>query len=77
MLFQVDGLVSSRASLTSWGDGASLPLFGCPSSYGVTIKMPYGGDVLINQLRTPSFPIGLVKIESGFNVVSVETGLGR
>ena len=63
--------------LTSWGDGASLPLFGCPSSYGVIIKMPYGGDVLINQLPTPSFPIGLVKIESGFNVISVETGLGR
>ena len=31
----------------------------------------------INQLRTPSFPIGLVKIESGFIVRSVETGLGR
>ena len=31
----------------------------------------------IDQLRTPSFPIWLVKIESGFNVRSVETGLGR
>ena len=31
----------------------------------------------INQLRTPSFPIGLVKTESGFIVRSVETGLGR
>ena len=30
----------------------------------------------IDQLRTPSFPIGLVKTESGF-VRSVETGLGR
>ena len=60
--------------LTSWGDGASLPLFGCPSSYGVTIKMQ---EVFyIDQLGTPSFPIGLVKIESGFNVISVETGLG-
>ena len=29
----------------------------------------------IDQLRTPSFPIGLVKTESGFR--SVETGLGR
>ena len=28
----------------------------------------------IDQLRTPSFPIGLVKTESGF-VRSVETGL--
>ena len=31
----------------------------------------------INQLRTPSFPIGLVKTESGFIVRSVETGSGR
>ena len=31
----------------------------------------------INQLRTPSFPIGLVKTESGFIVRSVETGLER
>ena len=31
----------------------------------------------INQPRTPSFPIGLVKIDSNFIVRSVETGLGR
>ena len=31
----------------------------------------------IAQLCTPSFPIGLVKTESGFIVRSVETGLGR
>ena len=31
----------------------------------------------IDQLRTPSFPIGLVKTESGFIVRSVETDLGR
>ena len=31
----------------------------------------------IDQLRTPSFPIGLVKFESRFIVRSVETGLGR
>ena len=31
----------------------------------------------IDQLRTPSFPIVLVKTESGFIVRSVETGLGR
>ena len=30
----------------------------------------------IDQLRTPSFPTGLVKTESGF-VRSAETGLGR
>ena len=31
----------------------------------------------INQIRTQSFPFGLVKTESGFIVRSVETGLGR
>ena len=31
----------------------------------------------IDQLRIPSFPIGLVKTETGFIVRSVETGLGR
>ena len=31
----------------------------------------------IDQLRIPSFPIGLVKTESGFIVRSVETGLGE
>ena len=44
---------------------------------GITIKMPYRVDVNIDQLRTPSFPVGLVKTESGFIVRSVETGLGR
>ena len=69
--------MSSRASLTSWGEGASLALVGHPSSDGATIKMPYGVDVFIEQLRTLSFPIGLVKTESGLVVRSVETGLGR
>ena len=40
------GLVSSGVSLTSWGEGTSLALVGHPSSDGVTIKMPYGVDVL-------------------------------
>ena len=31
----------------------------------------------IDQLCIPSFPIGLVKTESGFIVRLVETGLGR
>ena len=39
-------LVSSGASLTSWGEFASSALVGDPSSDGVTIKMPYGVDVL-------------------------------
>ena len=69
--------MASRASLTSWGEGSSLVLAGQPSSDSVTIKMPYGVDVYIVQFHTPSFPIGLVKTESGFIVRSVETGLGR
>ena len=31
----------------------------------------------IDQLYSPSFSIGLVKIESGFIIRSIETGLGR
>ena len=65
-------MVSSGASHTSYG-AASLALVGQPSSDGVTIKMPYGVDVL----HWPAFPVGLVKTESGFIVRSVETGLGR
>ena len=41
--------MSSRASLTSWGEGLeglALALVGNLSSDGVTIKMPYGVDVL-------------------------------
>ena len=69
--------MSSGDILTSWGEGASLALVDHPSNEGVTIKMPYGVDFLYDQLCTPSFPIGLVKTESGFVVRSVEAGLGR
>ena len=37
----------------------------------------YGEMFYINQICTPSFPIGLVKTESAFIVISVETGLER
>ena len=43
------GLLSSRVSLTSWGEGASLALVGHPFSDGVMIKIPYGVDVLLRQ----------------------------
>ena len=49
------GLVSSGASLTSWGRGASLALGGDPSSDGVTIKMPYGVNVLHWPASHPIF----------------------
>ena len=57
--------------------GACLALVGQTSSNGVTIKMPYGVDVLHRPASHPIFPIGLVKTEFGFIVRSVETGLGR
>ena len=38
--------MSSRASLTSWGQGVSLALVGHPSSDGVTIKILYEVDFL-------------------------------
>ena len=49
------GLVSCGASLTSWGESASLDLVGNPSSDGVTIKMPYGVDVLHRPALHPIF----------------------
>ena len=49
------GLVSSGVSLTSWGEGASLNLVGYPSTDGITIKIPYGVDVLLR--RPASQPI--------------------
>ena len=50
------GLVPSGASLTSRGEGASLAaLVGHPSSDGVTIKMPYGVEVLHPPALHPSF----------------------
>ena len=70
-------MLSSKASLTSWGEGTSLALVGYPSSDGVTIKVPLGQMFCIDQLRVPSFHIGLVKTESGFIVRSVEAGLGK
>ena len=41
--------MSSRASLTSVGEGAFLALVGHPSSDGVVIKMPYDVDVLLHR----------------------------
>ena len=53
-------------------------MVGYPCSDGMTIKIPYGIDVLLHcQPRTPPFPIGLVKYKSDFIVTLVETGLGR
>ena len=54
--------MSSRASPTSWGEGASLALVGHPSSGEVTIKMPYEVDVLDQATSHPIFRIQLVKL---------------
>ena len=49
------GLLSSGNSLTSWGEGVSLALAGNLSSNGVTIKMPYGVDILHRPASHPIF----------------------
>ena len=49
------GMVSSKASLILWGEGASLALVGNPYSDGVTIKTPYGVDVLHQPASHPIF----------------------
>ena len=64
--------VSSRFSLTSWGEVASLNMVDHPPGYVVTIKIPHGAD----QLCTPSFPIGLVKTESDFIVDQLRLAYG-
>ena len=69
--------MSSGASLTSWGEDASLALAGHPSSDGVTIKMPYEVDILHRRASHPIFFYGLVKNESGLNLKSVETDLEK
>ena len=63
------GLVSSGISLTPWVEGALLALFGNPSKYGVTIKIPYRVDVLLHRPASQT--------ESAFIVRSAETSLGR
>ena len=57
------GLVSKGASITSWGEGASLVLVGQPFSDGVTIKMPYVVDVLYRPVSHPDlFLLGWLKV---------------
>ena len=46
------GLVSSGVNLTSWGEGAFLALVGHPSNDDITIKIPYGVDVLLHWLAS-------------------------
>ena len=41
--------MSNGVSRTSWVEGVSLALVGLPSSDGVTIKVPYGVDVLFHK----------------------------
>ena len=48
-------LVSSGASLATWGEGASLVLVGDTCSDGVTIRMPDGVDVLHRSALHPIF----------------------
>ena len=41
--------MSSRVSLTSWGESAPLALVSHSSNDGVKIKIPFGVDVLLYQ----------------------------
>ena len=61
-----------------------IPAFGRKCCCGYTVLCVFIVQYLmgymfyyIDQLVTPSFPIGLVKTESDFIVRSVETGLER
>ena len=49
------GLVSSGANLNSCGECASLAMVGHTSSDGITIKMPYGLDILNQHALHPLF----------------------
>ena len=71
------GLLFRRVILTSWRKSVFLAVVDQPSSDGITIKKPYGVDVLLHQPAShPSFPIRLVEAESGFIVRLVETDIG-
>ena len=68
------GLVSGGVHLSSWGEGASLALVGHASSDSIMIKIPF---YYVDQLCSPSCPIGIVQTKSDFIVRPVETGVGR
>ena len=63
---RMNWLVFSRVSLTSLGECTSLALCGHPFTNAVTIKIPYGADVLLHNF-----------IKSDFIIRSVETDLER
>ena len=71
------GLVSSRASYTSLREGAPLAVAGHSSSDSTTIKMAYGVVFYIDQLRTLSFPMGWLKLDSALLLDQYRLKLGR
>ena len=56
--------MSSGVSITSWIEGLSLALASHHSSDCVTVKIPYGVDVLLRQPASHSSSAGLVTTES-------------
>ena len=59
------GWFPAGSVLTSWAEGASLAFVGHPSGGGVTIKIPYRGDVLLHRPTLPPiFSTGLVQTDS-------------
>ena len=54
--------MSSRVSLTLWGEGVILVLIDHHPNDGVTITISYGVDTLLHRLALhPAFPISLIK----------------
>ena len=69
------GLVSDGVSLALLGESASVAFVDHPFSDDISIKMPYGVDVLLHQPAShPIFSSWLVKTKSDFTVRSVDTG---
>ena len=65
--------MSSGASLTSWGEGASLVLVGHPSSAASAIEIPYGVDVLHRLNSADAYPFLAF---SDLNYYLEDTGVG-
>ena len=73
-------LVSSRETVTSWGEGVFLASVSNPSSDGLTIKIPtlWGRCFITSTSLAPYlFLLGWLKRNLILIVRSVETDLGR
>ena len=53
--------MSSGISLTSWGEGTSLALVDHPFGDGVTIKLPYGVNILLHLFLLGWLKVNLIR----------------